>query len=169
MLRFLMVAILALFVAASPLLAQKTGTETEIKAKNKKSPVLACALSLYPIFSGGQFYNRQYKKGLMMVGIQATGMVLALQNFCLEGAACSSSTSGNLGSLAFWGGYLWSVIDAPISATESINSISNQIMYIYWNSMAAELHLVSILLSGAKAQVLDCRFIFKGIIYESNI
>ena len=114
--RLIMVAFLSLFVATSPLLAQKTETKTEIKAKKKKSPVLACALSLYPIFSGGQFYNRQYKKGLMMVGIQATGMVLALQNFCLEGAVCSSSTSGDLGLLAFWGGYLWSVIDAPISA-----------------------------------------------------
>lgn len=125
MLRFIMVAFLTTFVATSPLLAQKTETKTETKAKKKKSPVLAFTLSLYPIFSGGQFYNGQYRKGLMLVGVQAAGMGLALQDLCLKGAACDSSPGGTLGMFLFWGGYLWSVIDAPISANR-INKQNQQ-------------------------------------------
>ena len=83
-----------------------------------KSPVLACALSVC-VPGLGQVYNGEVVKGLILAGGAFGGAALA--------AASASSDFSNQGSvvgISLGVGiacYVWSVIDAPISASR-INS-----------------------------------------------
>ena len=111
MLRLIAIAFLTTFVAISQLLAQKTET------KKRLSPVRAFALSLVPIVSGGQFYNGEYKKGLTMVGVQGAGILIAAIS-CPNVHRCGGSDKkkSDRGGVIFFLGYLWALMDAPVSA-----------------------------------------------------
>lgn len=86
------------------------------KIRGKKLPVLACALSCF--FPGvGQYYNGDVTKGLIQEGLFMFGAVLwavntgkSMVTFQLD------ETDLILPMIILSGAYLWSIIDAPLSA-----------------------------------------------------
>jgi len=74
--------------------------------KEKKSPVAASLASFYTIgFGGGQFYNGQWRKGLIVVGISLASII--------------AYSNGFYGAIFAWpASWLYSIIDAPISAAQ---------------------------------------------------
>ena len=110
----------------------------------KKEPWLAFALSL--VMPGtGQFYNDQYKKGVVQLGAFAAGAGLVFlgvrDNYKAHQTRADGSVhypwidpEGNNKTIALPGGilwacaHLWSVIDAPLSAIR-INEQSQQPYY----------------------------------------
>jgi hypothetical protein len=81
-----------------------------LMAYRKKSPVLACLLSIVPGL--GQYYNGEYTKGLLLQALFATGSVMLYANEP-ESTSIEDFLVG-LGLIS--GSWLWSVIDAPVSA-----------------------------------------------------
>ena len=88
---------------------------------SRKSPWLAFGLSmLYPGL--GQLYNAEYGKGLLMGGLGTVGLGLAMLA-AMSTDFDSESNPDYIGvmlysGVAIYGGvYLWSMIDAPISAS----------------------------------------------------
>ena len=88
---------------------------------SKKSVYLAMAFSSVFI-GGGQFYNGQPVKGIIQLGLGATGVALwatsggrsvSFDYLGYSGGSTARYTAG----LVLWGGsWLWSVIDAGLSA-----------------------------------------------------
>ena len=82
-----------------------------------KSPWLAFFLSMF-LPTGGQIYNGDYTKALIQGGLMLGGLGLAAGMSCVE---CGEPESPQK-ALFFTGigialsGYVWSIIDAPISA-----------------------------------------------------
>jgi TM2 domain-containing membrane protein YozV len=76
-----------------------------------KSPILAFSLSLFTP-GAGQFYNGQVGKGLLQFGVTIPCAVIAILN-ADDPTNFSAIASGIAGTA-----YLWSVIDAPISANK---------------------------------------------------
>lgn len=105
---------------------QKLDAETISLSKkdetpSKKSPWLAFGLSLlYPGL--GQLYNAEYGKALLMGGLGTLGLGLAVLA-AMSTDFDSESNPDYIGvmlysGVAIYGGvYLWSLIDAPISAS----------------------------------------------------
>jgi hypothetical protein len=90
------------------------------EAPSRKSPWLAFGLSiLYPGL--GQLYNAQYGKALLMGGLGTVGLGLLMlaamsTDYDSESNPDYIAVMGYTG-IAIWGGaYIWSLIDAPISA-----------------------------------------------------
>jgi hypothetical protein len=88
---------------------------------SRKSPWLAFGLSiLYPGL--GQLYNAQYGKALLMGGLGTIGLGLLMlaamsTDYDSESNPDYIAVMGYTG-VAIWGGaYIWSLIDAPISAS----------------------------------------------------
>jgi len=91
------------------------------ESESKKSPWLAFGLSLlYPGL--GQLYNAEYGKALLMGGLGTVGLGLAMLA-AMSTDFDSESNPDYIGvmlysGVAIYGGvYLWSMIDAPISAS----------------------------------------------------
>ena len=95
------------------------GTRTVPK---KKNPMIALGLS-FPIIGAGQFYNGQYTKGVIQLGAVIVGLGLTLS----ASGDNQDQPDGNLdvdsddwmsvpGYLLLFGGAIWSLIDAPMSA-----------------------------------------------------
>ena len=91
------------------------------ESESKKSPWLAFGLSLlYPGL--GQLYNAEYGKALLVGGLGTVGLGLAMLA-AMSTDFDSESNPDYIGvmlysGVAIWGGtYLWSLIDAPISAS----------------------------------------------------
>jgi hypothetical protein len=88
---------------------------------SNKSPWLAFGLSLlYPGL--GQFYNGEYDKSLLMGGIATLGLSLVTlaaisTNYDSESNPEYLNVILYSGAIAFGGTYIWSLIDAPISAS----------------------------------------------------
>ena len=88
---------------------------------SRKSPWLAFGLSmLYPGL--GQLYNAEYGKGLLMGGLGTVGLGLAMlaamsTNFDSESNPDYIGVMLYSGVAIYGGVYLWSMIDAPISAS----------------------------------------------------
>ena len=90
----------------------------------KKNPVVALGLS-FPIVGAGQFYNGQYIKGVIQLGAAIAGL-----GFTLSASGDNlDRPDGNLdvdkdnwmsvpGYLLLFGGAIWSLIDAPMSANK---------------------------------------------------
>jgi hypothetical protein len=79
----------------------------------KKSPVLACLLSIFPPgLCLGQHYNGEHTKGFLLLALYATGSVMLYANEP-ESTSIEDFLVG-LGLIS--GSWLWSVIDAPVSA-----------------------------------------------------
>lgn len=88
----------------------------------KKNPMVALGLS-FPIIGAGQFYNGQYAKGAIQLGAGIVGLGLTLS----ASGDNQDQPDGNLdvdsddwmsvpGYLLLFGGAIWSLIDAPMSA-----------------------------------------------------
>jgi hypothetical protein len=75
--------------------------------KSEKNPAVSCLLS-FLLPGGGQYYNGEITKGAIMTGVYVGSYVLVL--------AAEEPTPIIIGGIAFFGDYLWSIIDAPISA-----------------------------------------------------
>jgi len=91
------------------------------ESESKKSPWLAFGLSLlYPGL--GQLYNAEYGKALLMGGLGTVGLGLAMLA-AMSTDFDSESNPDYIGvmlysGVAIYGGvYIWSMIDAPISAS----------------------------------------------------
>jgi TM2 domain-containing membrane protein YozV len=91
-------------VAASPL-------------KSKKDPALACLFSFF-LPGTGQFYNGEAGKGAIMLGASAVGSILLLSSVADDlRYGDRSNDNATFGAVLFLSAWLWSVIDAPISAS----------------------------------------------------
>jgi hypothetical protein len=92
---------------------------------NKKDPAVACIFSVL-LPGGGQYYNGQYGKGALMTGLSLASLVGVAVNATNSayyyddyGYFRSDSESAfGFFALLYVGTYLWSVIDAPISANK---------------------------------------------------
>jgi len=88
--------------------------------KSKKQPAVACVLSI--IIPGlGQFYNGEVGKGAIMLGTVIVG--LSLMGVGLEQEFDWNSNSDGEAMIAMGicvgaVGWLWSIVDAPVSASE---------------------------------------------------
>ncbi len=87
-------------------------------AEPPKSPGGAFALSLM-IPGAGQAHNGQWGKGALMLGggLVSVGAAVAGSDECDSSGNCALFTAGLVGMIGFW---VWSMIDAPVSAS-SIN------------------------------------------------
>ncbi len=90
-------------------------------AEPPKSPGGAFALSLM-IPGAGQAHNGQWGKGALMLGggLVSVGAAVAGSDECDSSDDCALFTAGLVGMVGFW---VWSMIDAPVSA----NSINRRI------------------------------------------
>ena len=88
----------------------------------KKNPMVALGLS-FPIVGSGQFYNGEYTKGVVQLGAAIVGLGLVLS----AGGDNVDEPDGNRdadnddwrsipGYVLLFGGAIWSLIDAPMSA-----------------------------------------------------
>ena len=77
---------------------------------NEKNPGLALLFSLL-IPGGGQYYNGERTKGVTMTGIWLGSAVLTT-----VAANQGEVELSSIGSLILLGNYIWSMIDAPVSA-----------------------------------------------------
>ncbi len=93
-------------------------TAEDTTAEAPKSPGGAFALSLM-IPGAGQAHNRQWGKGALMLGggLVSVGAAVAGSDECDSSDDCALFTAGLVGMIGFW---VWSMIDAPVSAS-SIN------------------------------------------------
>ncbi len=97
--------------------AKADTTSIPLKYQNihKRSPVLACALSLY-IAGLGQMYNKQYLKGGVLLGVWAL-------SFGAAEVYHSNNTSHPHDGVTvallvpFFASYIYSAIDAPVTAS----------------------------------------------------
>jgi hypothetical protein len=102
-----------------------------LSVTKKKDPLLAFGLS-FLITGGGQFYNGQYGKGILQLGAVLVGISLVASAGDSHNHPYDSSEEDEaqvaFGTVMILGGYLWSLIDAPISANR-INQESQQPSY----------------------------------------
>lgn len=96
--------------------------------KNYKSPWLAFFLS-YIFPGGGQWYNGDYTKALIMEGLVAIGLGAFIAaamstNFDSENNTEYIDALGYTGAIVGGSAWLWSIIDAPISANIINDEIS---------------------------------------------
>ena len=105
----------------------KISKETVMRTRaigKKKNPMVALGLS-FPMIGAGQFYNGQYTKGVIQLGAAVVGL-----GFTLSASGDNEDRpDGNLdvdeddwmsvpGYLLLFGGAIWSLIDAPMSANK---------------------------------------------------
>ncbi len=104
----------------------------------KKEPALSFLFS-FLLPGGGQYYNGEYRKGALMTGLwlgSFVGMAASIpyddddyyDNHNKYNGASDTGPIFTLFALVYMGNYIWSVIDAPVSA----NKINKQNM-LSWN------------------------------------
>ncbi|MDE0043398.1 MAG: hypothetical protein OXT74_15270 [Candidatus Poribacteria bacterium] len=100
--------------------------------RQKKSPLVALGLS-FPIVGSGQFYNGNYVKGAAQLSAATVGLGLILS----ASGDNSDTPDGNLdadnddwknvpGYVLLLGGAIWSLIDAPMSASRINQEIERE-------------------------------------------
>ena len=103
-------------------------SKIEVKFRNRTTATVRAALLpsipfLYPIFPGwGQFYNGQQDKGIGFLILSISGIFIMSSGF--EDDPPDNVTAATGASIII-GSYIWSVIDANLSA-KKINQSSNQ-------------------------------------------
>ena len=103
-------------------------SKIEVKFRNRTTATVRAALLpsipfLYPIFPGwGQFYNGQQDKGIGFLILSVSGIFIMSSGF--EDDPPDNVTAATGASMII-GSYIWSVIDANLSA-KKINQSSNQ-------------------------------------------
>ncbi len=105
--------------SAHPAEGQSASEQTE---EAPKSVAGAFGLSMM-IPGAGQAHNGQWGKGTVMLGgaLVSVGVAIAGSNECGSSGDCSLRNAGLVGMFGFW---VWSMIDAPVSAN-SINRRSD--------------------------------------------
>ena len=102
-----------------PVVGEHADAATTV-APEHRDPALAFVLSLF-ITGAGQGYNGQWGKAVVMFGGVVVGLDLVLKSYNDCGgfylSSCSSRSTASLGALLIVGNVLWSVIDAPIAAS----------------------------------------------------
>jgi len=100
-----------------------------VQMENSKSPALACVLSLVggaTILPGlGQHYNGEHKKGWYMGAIWLGGMAAAVGTVGRD----NEKTGQAIGIPLILTAWLWSCIDAPLSANKINKRSRQQIAY----------------------------------------
>ena len=95
--------------------------QSRIGGREKKNVYLAMALSAV-IIGGGQFYNGQNLKGGIQLGLGVVGFGLMLSGLADDDYYYSGNSGAAIraaiGGLLYSGTWLWSVIDAGISANK---------------------------------------------------
>ena len=79
---------------------------------DEKNPYYAFGFSAI-ITGGGQFYNEQYEKGILMFGLAVVGYSTSLRRGELFGDGL-----GTASGLVWIGAVVWSLVDAPMSANK---------------------------------------------------
>ena len=103
-------------------------SKIKVKFRNRTTATVRAALLpsipfLYPIFPGwGQFYNGQQDKGIGFLILSISGIFIMSSGF--EDDPPDNVTAATGASIII-GSYIWSVIDANLSA-KKINQSSNQ-------------------------------------------
>jgi len=91
----------------------------------RKSPALAGALSL--VFPGaGQFYNGDVGKGLAQDALVGVGLALILAESHKDSFGEQNETFKSIGIAMVGGAWIWSIIDAPISANKKNKKLQIQ-------------------------------------------
>lgn len=106
---------------------EKISKETVMRMhgiEKKKNPMVALGLS-FPIIGTGQFYNGQYAKGAIQFGAGIVGLGLTLSAGGDNKDESDDNPDGDNGGwvrvpgyLLLFGGAIWSLIDAPMSANK---------------------------------------------------
>ena len=78
-----------------------------------------------PLLGLGQFYNGQQDKGLRFLALGATGILVALIGASGKPDDDVYMMTATIGLGMVLGGYIWSIVDANLSA-KKINQLSNQ-------------------------------------------
>lgn len=98
--------------------AQVSDTSTYVPPKyrniHKRSPILACVLSLY-IPGAGQVYNKQVAKGIVLFGISAISLGAAEIHYTNNVLHPNDGVTAAL-LVPLFAAYIYSAIDAPVSA-----------------------------------------------------
>ena len=103
-------------------------SKIKVKFRNRTTATVRAALLpsipfLYPIFPGwGQFYNGQQDKGIGFLILSVSGIFIMFSGF--DDDPPDNMTAATGASIII-GSYIWSVIDANLSA-KKINQSSNQ-------------------------------------------
>ena len=103
-------------------------SKVEVKFRNRTTATVRAALLpsipfLYPIFPGwGQFYNGQQDKGIGFLILSVSGIFIMFSGFDDDPP---DNVTAATGASMIIGSYIWSVIDANLSA-KKINQSSNQ-------------------------------------------
>jgi hypothetical protein len=93
--------------------ALQQGSEQAAAPKKQKNVLLAFVMSVF-VPTSGQFYNGQTTKGIVGVAVLATGLA-----FHFASAEDNDDEAlGDPGLVLAAGTWLWSMIDAPISAAK---------------------------------------------------
>ena len=88
---------------------------------HEKSPLLAGSLSfIVPGLALGQFYNEQYFKGILHIGISGLAVGMFFSAINIGGGSSDKTTIGYAGFLLYLSNWLYTVFDAMVSA-ENIN------------------------------------------------
>jgi hypothetical protein len=111
---------------ASGAFRQQGSAQTEQAAPEKKPPkkkrvFLAFIMSVF-IPTSGQFYNGQYSKGALGLAVMASGLVI----YAMGNDENDKAELGDPGLVLVAGTWLWSMIDAPISAQKINEEIEGQ-------------------------------------------
>ena len=103
-------------------------SKIKVKFRNRTTATVRAALLpsipfLYPIFPGwGQFYNGQQDKGIGFLILSVSGIFIMFSGFDDDPP---DNVTAATGASMIIGSYIWSVIDANLSA-KKINQSSNQ-------------------------------------------
>lgn len=85
----------------------------------EKEPVLSWALSFFLLPGLGQFYNEEYGKGAIMLGVSVVSVAVMFD----EDESGDPTSLANAGLFVYIADWVWSWVDAPISSNR-INSES---------------------------------------------
>jgi len=103
-----------------------TFTDTSKITLTEKSPLLAGSLSfIVPGLALGQFYNEQYFKGILHIGISGLGFFLFISSIGPEGNS-KTNTRALTGFLIFLTNWLYTTFDAMYSAEQINKQIKRQ-------------------------------------------
>jgi len=85
--------------------------------RSRKEPGVACLISVF-LPGGGQFYNGEITKGAIMLGAATAGSLMIFSTIDGINGDTESDGTAQAGAFIFLGAWLWSLIDAPISASK---------------------------------------------------